>query len=541
MVRFRHLTRLILHYRLGLALGLLTVLTLLAMVTAVLLTETSSGEADTLNRAGSLRMLAWRMAAGVSPGEDTAEFDRRLQALQPRSQEIARLWQATLRPLALAAGEAPSRAALRAELPAFVARIDQLAQRIAQDLETKIHWLRLLLAALLLSIVLVAALTYLRQEARVKEKTREIRQNHHSLQLLYRTASRLSEGELTQEKLLDLLSDVERELGLGQGIICVRQNDEARAYPLATHMPEQERAELCANLGCNICFGTGQHNQINVHRLGDLHLASVPLTGGGQWQGVMPFQLLPGQVLEPWQAQVLETLGRHVATALANTRRTEERHRLAVLEERSVIARELHDSIAQSLSYLKIQIALLQSRLGTLHHPELLDTVAELRRGLGTAYSELRELLTTFRLAPGQTPFTEELAQMVQELSRRCGHPIVLEQHMGSMELSANEEVHLTSIIREALVNIQHHARATWAHVSLSADTLRRVHVVIEDDGVGIAEATPDRHHYGLTIMRDRAAILQGQLHVTRRLQGGTRVDLAFVANTPYAHDLKAS
>ncbi|MDE1989847.1 MAG: histidine kinase, partial [Betaproteobacteria bacterium] len=138
-------------------------------------------------------------------------------------------------------------------------------------------------------------------------------------------------------------------------------------------------------------------------------------------------------------------------------------------------------------------------------------------------------------------PFTEELAQMVQELSRRCGHPIELEQHMGSMQLTANEEIHLTSIIREALINVQRHAHATWARVSLTADTLRRVDVVIEDDGVGIPDTLPERHHYGLTIMRDRAAILQGQLHVTARLQGGTRVHLGFVANTPYAQELKAS
>ncbi len=562
MTLLNRFVRLSLRHRLGLALAALTLLALLSVLTAVSLTETSSGEARAINASGSLRMLAWRLAAASFQDQAATQaaaddLERRLAGLQEDARryapdgatagalaaDIARDWKEQLRPLVRGpATTAPGRSrALVALMPGFVARVDRLVGLIEADLERKIQWLRAVQGALLLSMVLVAALTYARQEARVSEKTREIRQNHHSLQLLYRAASRLSEGELTQEKLLDLLSDVERELGLGPGIICVRQNEEERAYPIATRMAEAQRAALCDTLGCSICFSGGERASINVHHMSGLHLVSVPLTGGGQWQGVMPFQLLPGQNLEPWQARVLETVGRHVATALANTRRAEERHRLAVLEERSVIARELHDSIAQSLSYLKIQIALLQSRLGTLPHPELLDTVEELKAGLGTAYSELRELLTTFRLAPGQTPFTEELAQTVQELSRRCGHPIALEQHMGSMQLTANEEIHVASIIREALINIQRHAGATWARVSLTADTLRRVDVLIEDDGVGIPAALPDRHHYGLTIMRDRAAILQGQLHVSRRPQGGTRVHLGFVANTPYAQELKAS
>ena len=374
----------------------------------------------------------------------------------------------------------------------------------------------------------------------VAEKTRELQQRNHSLALLYRATSRLSEGELTQEKLLDLLQDVETELGLGQGIICVRQNDEERAYPLATHMPENERAELCNKLGCTICFGTGPTTGINLHQLGETRLVSVPLTGGGQWEGVMPFQLLPDRPLEPWQIQVLETLGHHVATALANTRRAEERHRLAVFEERSVIARELHDSIAQSLSYLKIQLTLLQNRLGekleTPDHPEIHKTIDELKAGLGLAYGELRELLNTFRLSPGETPFTESLAQLTQEMSRQCGFTIELEQHMNSMELSANEEVHLLRIVREALVNIRRHANASWARVAVTSDTLRRVQVIVEDNGIGLPPTLPEHHHYGLTIMNDRAASLHGQLHVEPRPEGGTRVDLSFVALTPYAH-----
>lgn len=606
--------------RLSLAISTITLLALLSVLVSVSVAETSAGEANAINQAGSLRMLLWRavsrssLRASAGPDPLLREFDQRLSSLQHLEQrrflgdhtvlaaypQVSEQWQHIVRPLLQSWYSDPAamaQPALLGTLDAFTLDLDRLVQQIELDLEAKIQWLRALQAFLLTLILAVAALSlwmlkhhvaaplrellltaqavragrfnrtiaqpkedelgqlgatfntmvdnlsrmYGRLETLVAERTRELSQRNHSLQLLYRSTSRLSDGRLTLEKLLDLLQDVEQALGLGQGIICVRQNEGERAYPLATHIPESERAQLCERLGCTICFGLEQGSESHEYRLGDLCLVSVPLTSGGQWQGVMPFQLLPGSTIEPWQTQVLETLGRHVAVALANTRRSEEQRRLAVLEERSVIARELHDSIAQSLSYLKIQIALLQSRIPQRLQPELAHCVEELKVGLGNAYGELRELLTSFRITPGQTPFTQALANMTKELSQRCGFPILLEQRMGSMELSANEEIHLTSIIREALLNVQQHAQATWARVQLSADSLRQVRICIEDNGVGLPPEPRGPHHYGLTIMRDRAAILKGQLQFEARQEGGTRVSLGFVANTPYAQEAKAS
>lgn len=378
------------------------------------------------------------------------------------------------------------------------------------------------------------AILYSGLEHQVAEQTQELQQSHHLLQLLYRTATRLAEQDLTQEVLLEMLVDVERELGLGPGIVCVRRPEDGRAYPLATPLPEEERAALCEALGCNICFGTGTPSGISEHQVGALRLVSIPLTGGGQWQGVMPFQIKPGHSLLPWQTRILQTLAGHVATALANARRTEERHRLAVYEERAIIARELHDSLAQSLSYLKIQVSLLQSRLDPQLSPELHSTVAELKMGLNSAYRELRELLTTFRLSPGQTPFTEELDVMVKDASRRCGFEILLAQRMNGLELSAHEEIHLSRLIREALINLERHAQADWAEVVLEANSLRQVELRIEDNGIGWPADFPKEGHYGLQILRERSALLKGSLTLDQGMQGGARLTLQFIAQTPY-------
>jgi two-component system nitrate/nitrite sensor histidine kinase NarX len=88
-------------------------------------------------------------------------------------------------------------------------------------------------------------------------------------------------------------------------------------------------------------------------------------------------------------------------------------------------------------------------------------------------------------------------------------------------------------VVREALTNVEHHAHARSADVGLAIDR-GRIRVTVEDDGVGIKDAEPPTHHYGLAIMRDRAATLGGALKVAPRAEGGTRVELEFKPRGPF-------
>jgi two-component system nitrate/nitrite sensor histidine kinase NarX len=87
--------------------------------------------------------------------------------------------------------------------------------------------------------------------------------------------------------------------------------------------------------------------------------------------------------------------------------------------------------------------------------------------------------------------------------------------------------------VREALTNVEHHAHARRADVRLAIER-GRIRVAVEDDGVGIRDAEPPTHHYGLAIMRDRAATLGGTLQVAPRAEGGTRVELEFPPHGPF-------
>lgn len=90
---------------------------------------------------------------------------------------------------------------------------------------------------------------------------------------------------------------------------------------------------------------------------------------------------------------------RLIGVAVGAERRIEQSRRLALLEERAVIARELHDSLAQSLAYLKIQASRLQGAMGSPdRNGEAAEILSELREGLSGTYRQLRELISTFRM-----------------------------------------------------------------------------------------------------------------------------------------------
>lgn len=234
--------------------------------------------------------------------------------------------------------------------------------------------------------------------------------------------------------------------------------------------------------------------------------------------------------LENWQQQLIETFCDNIARTFALSLQQEQESRLALFAERGTIARELHDSLAQSLSYLKIQV----SRLGTLLKREapaekIEDTLDELREGLNGAYRQLRELLTTFRLSLDEPSLEAALGNAVAEFGERGEVTIELDNRLQHVPLSPNEEIHVLQIVREALSNVVRHSQAQRAWVRLSSQADGQVSIAVEDDGVGFDPQQNRSGHYGLTIMQERGQTLGSQLRFEARAPHGTRVLFSFV------------
>ena len=255
----------------------------------------------------------------------------------------------------------------------------------------------------------------------------------------------------------------------------------------------------------------------------------VPLPSPSGWLGILWIETEANHYFEDMEIQLIEVTSQLLSMAIGFQAREQEGRRVALLEERAVIARELHDSLAQSLSYMKFQLARLQSAF----NQELVDAgvseiAHDIREGLDNAYKELRELLTTFRVQMDVRGLDHVLEETVSEFSNRSNLSIALDNRLQECRLTVNEEFHLLHVIREALSNIVRHSGADKVKVSLVLQSTGDVIVMVDDNGIGASFDDSRPHHYGLAIMTERAHCLGGEIQVTPRRLGGTRVRLVF-------------
>lgn len=261
------------------------------------------------------------------------------------------------------------------------------------------------------------------------------------------------------------------------------------------------------------------------------HSISQPLVVAEGHLGYLLAQF--NEAPEAWQTQLTTMFARQVAQALAEHHHYEQKTREALQEERTAIGRDLHDSLAQSLAYLKILLTKSQRLLELDRREDLARTLLEAREGLNAGYSQLRELLTTFRLQIREPGLEQALRGACAEFASRAeGLNIQLQWMVDDSTFDANDEVHLIQIVREALTNIVKHAHATQAIVRLTRINERDLELMIEDNGRGLPDTSSPLHHHGLRIMRERATALpSGRFSLQSPPEGrshGTQIRVTF-------------
>jgi two-component system nitrate/nitrite sensor histidine kinase NarX len=256
---------------------------------------------------------------------------------------------------------------------------------------------------------------------------------------------------------------------------------------------------------------------------------TVPLPGAMGCLGLLMVETEDTHFFENTEIQLVEVTAQLLALSMGFQAREQEGRRAALLEERAVIARELHDSLAQSLSYMKIQIARLKTQFGDdVQQTGVVEIVNDLRVGLDNAYRELRELLSTFRVQMDVRGLDYALREAIDEFSQRSSLSITLDNRLVDCRLTVNEEFHLLQVVREGLSNIVRHSGASAVVITLVLQPTGEVMVTIDDDGLGCAFKEQEPHHYGLAIMNERAGFLGGEIKILPRRRGGTRVRLLF-------------
>ncbi|WP_174362300.1 type IV pili methyl-accepting chemotaxis transducer N-terminal domain-containing protein [uncultured Caballeronia sp.] len=235
----------------------------------------------------------------------------------------------------------------------------------------------------------------------------------------------------------------------------------------------------------------------------------------------------------PSETRLLETLGRHLGTALQNHRLAAAARQLAVAQERHLVAQGLHDSIAQSLNFLKMQLHLLDTAATRDDLNEIREIVPLLRGGLEESYEDVRELLVNFRTKFGAGSLRDAIEETVTRFERQSGTPLHLDYEEASgLPLPSDQQLQVLFILQEALSNVRKHASASNVRVVIR--NAEDFHLTLQDDGDGYDPAdiaSRGEAHVGFHIMRERAARLGAQLGLESRPGGGARVHLLLPAS----------
>ncbi|WP_296242854.1 MULTISPECIES: histidine kinase [unclassified Psychrobacter] len=406
--------------------------------------------------------------------------------------------------------------------------------------------------------------TYQRSlESEVQIKTQHLVKANQVLSLFYDFSKSLTTSQVSLYQLDDLIADFSKALPHLEFTLCIQNKYITNKNAIVLH--GEKMKELCKKLSCESCgIKNGEHTKSYpiVHQqetFGELRVrpkstlvmnrsfvtdgddntdSHSNITAEQRIQMIEAGSIFPfvSAELDAQNDELIVALTNLISTALSLRKQRQQEHQLILFEERSTIARELHDSLAQSLSYLKIQVSVLERHLkNAASEPvqtPVYQNIEQIKIGLGSAYQQLRDLLVTFRLTIDNDNFDEALHDAASEFASKGNFKMTVYNYIMTLNLSATEQIDLIQIAREALSNISRHAKAQNVEIHLAyEDGDKYIVMSIIDDGVGMSGSVDQTQHHGLMIMKERAHNIGGELIVTNNKPQGTIVTIRFEPN----------
>ena len=406
--------------------------------------------------------------------------------------------------------------------------------------------------------------TYQRSlESEVQIKTQHLVKTNQVLSLFYDFSKSLTTSQVSLYQLDDLIADFSKALPHLKFTLCIQNKYITNKNAIVLHGKKMK--ELCKKLSCESCgIKNGEHTksypivhqqetfgELRVRPKSTLVMNRSFVTDGDDnadsHSNITPEQRIQmteaGSIspfvsaeLDAQNDELIVALTNLISTALSLRKQRQQEHQLILFEERSTIARELHDSLAQSLSYLKIQVSVLERHLKNAGsepvQAPVYQNIEQIKIGLGSAYQQLRDLLVTFRLTIDNDNFDEALRDAASEFASKGDFNMTVHNRIMTLNLSATEQIDLIQIAREALSNISRHAKAKNVEIQLAyEDGDKYIVMSIIDDGVGMSGSVDKTQHHGLIIMKERAHNIGGEFIVTDNQPQGTIVTVRFAPN----------
>lgn len=568
-----------LSLRLKLLTGLWVGLAALSVVLTLLLSLRLENAASVIEEAGNLRMQAYRLAYMAGEGSPRAQIDNQVAEFEKSLKRIAQSdaihplipsdnplaydliqsmliidWQANILP-PLQAYRRPT----QVELYRFAGNIELFLQALENANEKNTWWLRRFQWAIMLMTLVSSVLMlfwhqiwvirplqalgegterigqrhfdipvpedgtpefkqvgrcfnqmggklkalYDNLEGQVAEQTHNLEKQNRNLTLLYRTTRDLHQSYTPRQAAEEFLNHILPAIGAQSGSICLENGSDT-----------------------DISVHTAEHGK--KPPLEKYHDETFPIEYQNEKLGMLSLNFSDGISLTGDDRTLLQTLIRQLGVSLAGAKQEEEKRLLAVLQERNLIAQGLHDSIAQALTFLNLQVQMLETAFAENKREEAAENISFIKTGVQECYEDVRELLLNFRTKISNKEFPEAVADLFARFTQQTGTTVETAWENGTHLPTQDEQLQMIFILQESLSNIRKHARATHVKFTLSEHG-GRFTMTIQDNGQGfdtekIGESTGS--HVGLHIMQERAKRIRAVLEIRSQPQQGTTVSL---------------
>ena len=388
----------------------------------------------------------------------------------------------------------------------------------------------------------------LHMDEHVKNHTDHIEKKNHTLEIIYDVAASINLSRDLDDLLTRFLETLKNMVNAKAAAVRLVTEDGQMRLVASTGFDEDlmQKEKTLPSQQC-LCANAYRDGAIYQHSINqcdkmvgrvffdnsDISMIAVPLQYRDKILGVYNLYVEDKEFADPDDIIVLLTnIGRHLGMAIDKARSEDESNRLSIMEERTRLAHELHDSLAQTLASLRFQVRVLDETMRQGQEPEIWFELEKIENNLDEAYAELRELITHFRAPIDKRGLIPAVEHLVERFRNQCDISIFLQKEWNVLQLPASIEVQALRIIQEALNNIRKHSQAHTVRVILRSDVMGDCHILIEDDGVGMNIAPQsDRtsgDHLGLSIMEERAKRIGGTVHIESEPNEGTRIFLRF-------------
>lgn len=518
----------------------------------------NKSDASLINVSGSLRMQSYRLLSEMDSNKENLperllEYHRTLHAKELESlkqsillpKNITEIYQQLLKDWYemqsyVAQGD---RASYASYIDDYVKRVDYFVFRLQEFAELK---LKIATGVIAVAMLLIIALAYigvwytqksiikpLRQLVKASSQIQNKDFDHvklavnepNELGLLSSTFTEMS-NELLKlyTSLEDKVQDKTRRLlAVNRSLLVLYQCSQLlTAKPIDKSVLNQVLKTIFDNehlLGISLQIYGAEHWNVSIDNKPNVDWISAEIAIENEKLGILSWK--PSLVCP--DERLIQNVSEMIGRSLYVVQMQKQQQQLVLMEERAIIARELHDSLAQSLTFFKIQLSLLKLAKNDLKRGEILEVF---EKALNDAYSQLRELLTTFRLTIQEANLQQALEKILESLRPKTSAQIRLSCKLPSHMFNAQQQVHVLQIVREAVINAIKHSQATEINVIAETNDDGEHYLIIQDNGIGLAAHTQPEGHYGLTIMQERAAELKAEFSIENVESGGVKVQL---------------